>query len=360
MNRDEIITLIVSKARQYGEQPVEVLGGAIAESALDPNAARFGNWPDVSFGLLQQTVKFADEGDHSGSAENIDLIRRLYSDPVHALDVGIAKFKYWRHDPDISALDAWCRYNWPARDPNLNPNRANYANGLAEAQRILGASPMPVKFDPNYPAVIQNDDWSCAPTSLTWAMRALGRNPATDWIETDMLALGIVTRELGLMNHTGSGIVHWMQINDAQHYGSDGYGITNNQNPIGWDQLVPEINPNPPYPLLLGLPNWGGPGRGHWAGVRGYDPARGVILLANPDNGPTFGVTELTRQQFEARAGNNASIVRVLHPDLLSATPEPIPPTQPAAVTRADLDALLVEHDAQRQRIVALRDRMPA
>jgi hypothetical protein len=353
MTRDEIIALIATKALQYGEAPVEILGGVIAESALNPDAARYGVWPDVSFGLLQQTVKFADEGDHSDSAVNIDLIRRLYSDPVHALDVGIKKFAYWRHDPEISALDAWCRYNWPAREPSLNPNRANYANGLAEAQRILGATPMPVKFDPNYPAVIQDDDWSCAPTALTWAMRSLGRQPAHGFIENDMLRLGLVTKELGLMNHTGAGIVTWLQINDAQHYGSDGYGISNNQNPISWDHLVPEINPRPPYPLLLGLPNWGGPGRGHWAGVRGFDPSRGMILLANPDNGPTFGVTELTRQQFEARAGNNASIVRVLHPDLLEATPPPPPPPPPKGLTRAEIDAVIATLQGWRERVSA-------
>src|SRR5690349_9318059 len=101
MTRDEIIALIVSKARQYSEEPWEILGGCIAESGLVVDAARYGAWPDVSFGLLQQTVKFAEEGDHTGSAENVDLIRRLYSDPAHALDVGIKKYAYWRHDPDV-------------------------------------------------------------------------------------------------------------------------------------------------------------------------------------------------------------------------------------------------------------------
>lgn len=225
---------------------------------------------------------------------------------------------------------------------------------------ILGPSwdkeapvPSKVNFDPNHPAVIQNDDWSCAPTSLDWAMRSLGRTPQPGWIENDMLRLGLVTRELGLMNHTGSGIVNWLQINDAQHYGSDGYGISNNTNPISWDKLIPEINPRPPYPLLLGLPNWGGPGRGHWSGVRGYDPARGVILLANPDNGATFGHTTLTREQFESKAGGNASIVRVLHPDLLATTPAPPPPPAQTSPTRAEFDAALAP-------LLALRERLPA
>lgn len=236
---------------------------------------------------------------------------------------------------------------------DANSERWDYEDGI---------TPMPttkVTFDPNYPTVIQNDDWSCAPTALTWAMRALGRMPATDWIEADMVALGLVTHAQGLMNHTGAGIVTWLQINDAQHYGADGYGISNNQNPISWDQLVPEINPNPPYPLLLGLPNWGGQGKGHWSGVRGFKDGR--ILLANPDNGPTFGVDSLTREQFETKAGGNASIVRVLHPDLLEATaPTPPPPPPVRPVTRQDLENLLVEARAQVSRIEALRDRMTA
>jgi hypothetical protein len=221
-----------------------------------------------------------------------------------------------------------------------------------EAGTAPGGGAMPVKFDPHYPAVIQNDDWSCAPTSLTWAMKALGRHPGDNFIEDDMVRLGLVTHEQGLMNHTGSGIVTWLQIGDAQHYGSDGYGISNNQNPISWDVLVPEITPYPPYPLLLGLPNWGGLGKGHWSGVRGFDPGRGVILLANPDTGTTYGHAALTRQQFESRAGGNASIVRVLHPDLLGATPEPPPKPRPP-VTQAEFDAALAP-------LLALRDRLPA
>lgn len=378
MTRAEIIALVVAKADQHDLIPVEFLGGIIAEG-LDVHASRptsQEDWrhywaiQDMSFGLGQKNARFSAEyaawcaqrgipfqlggpADAYPGDEVIAMIRDAYFDPAHALDVAAVEYRKWRYDPEVEPLHAWSAYNGPAyyrgwtRDNGTvvtwrdNPNLSNYAAGLAEAARILGATPMPVTFDPNYPAVIQNDNWSCAPTSLTWAMRALGRNPETDWIETDMVALNLVSKELGLLDHTGGGIVHWLQINDAQHYGSDGYGISNAQCPIGWDQLVPEINPHPPYPLLLGLPNWGGPSKGHWSGVRGYDAGRGVILLANPDNGPTYGVTELTRQQFEAKAGNNASIVRVLHPDLIGVpSPPPPPPVPPKAPTRAEFDAL--------------------
>lgn len=258
---------------------------------------------------------------------------------------------------DDEMLRAMYLYNWPAGGgrPYSPAHEANYRRGLAEAKAILGSPTMPTKvtFDPDYPAVIQDDKFSCAPTSLTWAMRALGRHPADNWVEQDMLALNLVSTELGLLDHTGQGIVHWLQIGDAQHYGSDGYGISNNTCPITWDQLIPEINPHPPYPLLLGLPNWNLSGEGHWAGVRGYDAAAGTILLANPDTGATFGQSSLTRQQFEARANNNASIVRVLHPDLIGVPAPPPPPVQPAPLTKAEIDRMIAILQGWRDRVPA-------
>ena len=207
-----------------------------------------------------------------------------------------------------------------------------------------------VTFDHEYPAVLQDDQWSCLPTSLTWAMRALGRHPADGWIENDMLALQLVTREQGLLDHTGAGVVTWLQLGDVLHYGSDYYGVSNSQCPIGWDALVPEIDPHPPYPILLGLPNWSLDGGGHWSGVRGYDARRGVVLLANPATGPLYGLPFLTHAEFEARAAGRASIVRILHPDLLSApvdVPPPPPPPPPPVDPKAGLRARVAAIDAE-------------
>jgi uncharacterized protein YgiM (DUF1202 family) len=143
MTRDEIIDLICRKADQWGIDRAEFLGGAIAESELNPAAARWGNWPDVSFGLFQQTVKFAEEGDHSNSEQNITYIRNLYSDPEYACDVAAKKYLYWRHDPDVPALTAWIAYNSPGyyRTPGTSPNRANYERGLTEAATIVAGLP---------------------------------------------------------------------------------------------------------------------------------------------------------------------------------------------------------------------------
>jgi hypothetical protein len=137
VTREQIIALIVATAHALGIEPWELLGGAIAESALDPSAWRQGAWPDWSAGLFQQTVRFAAEGDQSASPENVALIKRLYFDPTHACDVAARKFKGYRAS-EATALGAWCRYNSPNLDPQRNPNRANYARGLAEAAQDPG------------------------------------------------------------------------------------------------------------------------------------------------------------------------------------------------------------------------------
>lgn len=331
MTRQEIIDLIVRKARHYELDPVEFLGGAIAESNLNPTAWRQGTWPDWSAGLFQQTVAYADEGDHSASDDNVALIKRLYFDPDYACDVAAKRFRYWRFDPEVSAEQAWCAYNWPGcyKHYTDNPNLANYRRGLREAASALAniaaaaepasaptsATGSRIVFDPDFPRSRQDDAWSCCPTSLDWAMHSLGRKPGLNWIERQMLVDRIVSKEDGLLDHTGAGVVRWLGINDATHYGSDGYGVSNNQCPIAWEQLVPEIDPHPPYPLLLGLPNWDLNGHGHWSGVRGF--ADGRIQLANPADGQTYGQASLSHEEFNQRARNNASIVRVLHRDLL-------------------------------------------
>lgn len=336
----------------------------IHEYGTTANWAGYEGGPDFAgrgFPQLTHLSNYRNAGDALG----IDLV----SNPDLALDPKIsANILAWfwatkgvpaKNGSHFYTMVELCHehdWNWVRRVFQGGTAGLDRLIAMASALDAYAApteTPMPVTFNPDYPAVLQNDDWSCAPTSLTWAMRALGRTPATDWIETDMVNLNIVSKEVGLLDHTGAGIVTWLQIGDPKHYGSDGYGISNNQCPISWDQLIPEINAHPPYPLLLGLPVWGGAGHGHWSGVRGYDPARDVILLANPATGATYGQPELTRQQFEARAGNNASIVRVLHPDLIG-TPMPAPtPVPSSSISRADLDDII-------SRLTVLRDRLPA
>lgn len=332
MTRDEIIALVVAKAREHGLVPWEFLGGAIAESGLVPTAWRQATWPDWSAGLFQQTVKFADEGDQTASPENVALIKRLYFDPAHACDVAAAKFKHWRYNPDVSALQAWCAYNLPASYrlwPNV-PNieqRENYRAGLADAQRILGGASMPVRYNRNEPVHPQEDSFDCSQESLEWALFALGRKPQEDWLEPTMIAEGVMSRGQGLLDATGAGLAAFVR----RHYGEYGYDA-NHEPSISWDWIVHEgANPDGSghaYPVLIGGRGWN-----HWTAVRDFDPQRGVLLLANPADG-WMGVKQtMTRPTFEALGPFSA--VRVWHPDLFSAPapqPEPVPVDPKAAL----------------------------
>ncbi len=187
-----------------------------------------------------------------------------------------------------------------------------------------------VTYDPTFPATIQDDSWSCAPSSLDWALRALGRSPGHSYIENLLLKDGIVSREQGLLVATGGPLAAWIgkKVPADVYYGAEGF-YGNNEASITWDAFIPEINPNPPYPIMLGGRNWGGPSLGHWSGVRGYDQARGVILLANPaGSGPKFGGSEMTRAQWDDKGP--FSLVRVLHDDLLAVVPPVTPPPAPS------------------------------
>jgi hypothetical protein len=235
---------------------------------------------------------------------------------------------------------------------------------IAQIEADLGPPGVPqmpkVTFNYNEPAHLQEDSFDCSQESLEWGLYAVGRAPAENWLEPTMIAEGVMSPELGLLDHTGAGLADFVR----RHYGS---GETprdifdaNNTCPISWDDLVPEIDPHPPYPVLLGLPNWGGPGLGHWAGIRGFSP--GGIVLANPATGATYGQTILMREQFERMAGGNASIVRILHPDLTTSEPAPPPPAPApplAAWKQEGLDMLHADDQAFREKIRAWIDRIP-
>lgn len=340
MTREEIIALIVQKATANGLVPWEFLGGAIAESNLDPLAYRDGVWPDKSPGLFQQTIKYADEGDHTDSPENIAYIKTLYFDPVHACDVAAVKFKYWRYNPDVPALTAWVAYNSPGfyHSPETSPNVENYRAGLAEAQRIMGAISMPkVTYTPSTPAIAQDDDFSCAPTSLRWAMTSLGRKPGATYIEDLLVKDGVVSKDLGLLDASGAQLAAWVGKHGADYYGDDGF-YANNEPSVAFDGVALEGDHT--YPLLIGGRAWN-----HWVGVRGYDATRDLLLLANPSDG-WMGVGQtMSREQFAALGP--FSMVRVLHPDLLA--PPVVVPPEPPQLDRAAIAAQL-------RRIMALHD----
>lgn len=208
-------------------------------------------------------------------------------------------------------------------------------NGLARFMQIvtaLGGASMPVTFDPSTPAIQQDDRWSCLPTSLRWALTALGRKPGPSYIEDLMVRDGVVSKDLGLLDATGAGAAAWIGKSGPEYYGDDGF-YGNHEPSVSFDWVA--LEGDHAYPILIGGRRWGD--GGHWSGVRGYDAGRDMLLLANPAPGWAGVGQEMTRAQFDALGPFSA--VRVLHPDLLvtAPTPEPPPPLDHLIAVRSKL-----------------------
>lgn len=208
-----------------------------------------------------------------------------------------------------------------------------------------GGSVPKVTYNRLEPTIPQNDPWSCAPTCTRWAMKALGRDPSEAWMESQMKADGIVTEALGLMDASGKALAEWI----TQQYGEFGYSASN-ENPIGFQALAEEfLAPNNPYPGMIGGRAWN-----HWAGLRSYDRARDVLLLANPDENWKGVGPEMNRQEFDALGP--FSMVRIVHPDLIGSPQQPPPPPPPPApkpLARAEIDAVIATLQGWRDRVPA-------
>lgn len=151
-------------------------------------------------------------------------------------------------------------------------------------------------FDPTIPPYLQKLDYTCAVGSTIWMLRSLGID-VTPEDAHDAMVPKYVTPELGLLDASGAGIVAVLRdrwgvgaVNDASATFDEVAAVAGHQ------------------PVAIGLRNWGGPHKGHWSAVRGFDGSR--LILANPaGTGPKFGQQTLTRAEFDARGP--ASMVTV-------------------------------------------------
>lgn len=225
-------------------------------------------------------------------------------------------------------------------------------NGLTrflEVVNALGGAPVVVTYNANTPPIAQDDSWSCAPTSLRWALTALGRNPGPTYIEDLLVRDGVVSKEQGLLDATGGQLAAWIGKTGPAYYGSDGF-YGNNEPSISFDWCRYEggqpDGSNHAYPVLIGGRAWN-----HWAALRSYDPISDILLLANPANG-WMGIGQtMSRSQFTNLGPFSA--VRVLHPELLGGTaptPEPEPDIDKAVVL-SELRTILAKHDAYAQEL---------
>jgi GH25 family lysozyme M1 (1,4-beta-N-acetylmuramidase) len=229
------------------------------------------------------------------------------------------------------------------------PCDLNLFNGSRELLAEYGkpASSVPVEpimppqtptlpvYDPTYAAFSQNDDWSCCPTSTRWMLHAYGRRPSEQWLESSMLADGIVTTQYGLMNASGGGVARWI----TEQYSEHGY-LGENDGAVTFDQVAEDAATRK-HPLMIGGRNWGA--GGHWSGVRGFEGDK--LLLANPASG-YGGVTQtMSRQQWSSLGP--FSMVRLVHPAAEAAAPgvpttPPPEPTDPYAPWRGSIGSGLL------------------
>lgn len=293
--RAERINLVVQVAGEFGLVPWEFLGGGFAESGVNLDQwERHGIWPDESYGMYHQTVAFADEGTHQNTAQNIAYIKQLYFDPVHACRVAASKFRYWRYNPDVPALTAWCAYNWPGsyHTPEQNPNIGNYRSSLELARAELGASvPTPSRlYYPDIPTSVvqQKNDWSCAVRSTyaaLWAMAQLGHGPPVTYGDGgprdvyDWLVPEHDSPSVGLHQADGSGLLKVLVQKGYTAGRMYPCTLTNVQSRAGQQ------------PVLLGGRTWN-----HWTMVNGVE-SDGTLILENPS--PGFGgIRDQLRDSF--------------------------------------------------------------
>lgn len=194
---------------------------------------------------------------------------------------------------------------------------------IAQIVSVLeGVDISKVTYNPNEPTHLQEEDFDCAQESTEWAMSALGRHPDDGWMESTMIAEGVLSAELGLLDGTGHDLADFIQ----RQWGEFGF-LSNNETNISFTFAA--LEGGHAYPILIGGRAWN-----HWVGVRGYDAGRDVLLLANPSPGYKGVGDTLSEAQFHALGPFN--MVRIWHPDLLEDTvadpplsppPLPEPPT---------------------------------
>lgn len=131
-------------AGRYPFPPRLLVAQAIAESNLDEHAKRLGKWPDVSFGLWQQTVAYAPIGDRSQSTENVDYVRHvLETDIPQACEIA-AKQLSAKYRQTGDAEESMSRYNAPGLTLAMNPNGKHIQESWARSAIYEEAEDGPV------------------------------------------------------------------------------------------------------------------------------------------------------------------------------------------------------------------------
>lgn len=321
-----------------GDRPVQVaaIGTIAIETASQFSPVREAFWLDEEwrrenlryypyYGRGHIQLTWESNYRAAGEALGVDLVGdpNLALDPKTSADILAWYFNTHGGGPRIP--EAARRGDWREVRRLVQGGSAGLDRFVQIVTALDGGAPMTVRYDKTYPAIAQNDPWSCAPTSTRWALHALGRRPTEAWIESQMIADGVVSKEAGLLDASGAQLAAWIKA----QYGEFGYD-SNSEPSISFDWALAEGGHA--YPFLVGGRAWN-----HWSAVR--DARDGALLLMNPADG-WMGVGQImTRDQFGALGPFSA--VRVWHPDLLA--PAPAPPAPPTDTRLERARAKLLE-----------------
>jgi lysozyme len=157
-------------------------------------------------------------------------------------------------------------------------------------------------YDWQEPSIAQNHAWDCSEESVRWCLYAYGRTPDDAWMESSMIAAGVVNPAVGCTDASGAGLASWVNA----EYGEYGY-LASNSTGCSFDTLAEEAATQQ-HPMAIGGGAWY-----HWSGLRGYDPLMDRLLLANPASGWQGVYQTMDRTQFAEQGPFNA--VRVTHPE---------------------------------------------
>lgn len=267
--------------------PRLLVAQGIAESNLNEEAERYGDWPDWSVGLWQQTIRFAPIGDHSASAANVAFVReRFLTDFPFALKTAAGQLGYYWQMYD--ERESMSRYNGgPMMQLARNPNARHIEASWADSARYVEPA---MTFDPTIPRVAQQLTWSCSVATTTWLLQTLGQDATLPAMRQAMLAAGLVTPELGLLDGDGSTLAEWL----TRTYALDAHA----KSPVTFEWVSERAGQ---MPLGIGGARWY-----HWVGVRGVD-TDGALLLANPAEGYKGIYGRLTEFDF-AKLGPFAAV----------------------------------------------------
>lgn len=199
--------LLNSAGNEYGFDPVALVGLLIAESGLRATAAREGVWPDVSYGISQVAVAWAEipglarsgDGTALDTAANRAVARSFFFNAGNAIGYTVPRFAaYWRQGGGdaLRACELWNApgLDWDNPDPQHAANRDAYAAALAEAEAYR-VDDGPAPLAPHTLATV-------VPSDGLWLRGAAGRSGAKIGLMAEGTTVYLGTRTQNVDNYT--------------------------------------------------------------------------------------------------------------------------------------------------------------